>query len=153
MKKLLFLIALGLFSLIANSQTNFSLSAKSDDTELDASLTEINAKAKADLHLFKNNLSIEFNVGERKIEKMFIEFNMSPADAYMTLEIAKITQQEPESIMNLFSANKNKGWGVIAKEAGIKPGSQEFHALKSKAKDKKNNTSKGNNKEKGKGKK
>jgi hypothetical protein len=27
-------------------------------------------------------------------------------------------------------ANKGKGWGVIAKNLGIKPGSAEFHALK-----------------------
>jgi hypothetical protein len=29
-----------------------------------------------------------------------------------------------------YQASKGKGWGVIAKELGIKPGSPAFHALK-----------------------
>ena len=30
-----------------------------------------------------------------------------------------------------YKSDKGKGWGVLAKSLGIKPGSQEFHALKS----------------------
>jgi hypothetical protein len=30
----------------------------------------------------------------------------------------------------VYKQSKGKGWGVIAKELGIKPGSPEFHALK-----------------------
>jgi hypothetical protein len=32
--------------------------------------------------------------------------------------------------MKEYQVHKGKGWGVIAKNLGIKPGSKEFHALK-----------------------
>jgi hypothetical protein len=121
---------------------NFSLSAKSGDTELDASLNEINLKAKTDLPVFKKDLSVEFNIGEPKITKM-LEAQMSPADVFMTLQVADLTKKEPEVVAESFKKNKDKGWGVIAKEMGIKPGSAEFHALKGKAKNKKSKADKG----------
>lgn len=150
MKKVILLITLCI-STILNAQ-NFSLSAKSGDAELDASLTDINIKAQVDLPLFKKDLSVEFNIGENKIDKM-LEIQMSPADIYMTFEIAGLVKKDPEIVVESFKKNKDKGWGVIAKELGIKPGSAEFHALKGKAKNKKNKGNKGNGKGKGNGKK
>ncbi len=137
---------------------NFSISAKSGDVELDASLNDINIKAKGDLKLFKQDLAVEFSIGEPKIDKMIVDLNMSPADTYMVLQVANLTKKEPDAVLNSFTANKDKGWGAIAKEMGIKPGSAEFHALKGKAKGKKDKGGKGNGKEnhgngKGKGKK
>jgi hypothetical protein len=152
MKKVLLLISL-CTSAFLNAQ-NFSLSAKSGDVELDASLNEINVKAQVDLPLFKKDLSVEFNIGENKIDKM-LEIQMSPADIYMTFEIAGLVKKDPEIVVESFKKNKDKGWGAIAKELGIKPGSAEFHALKGKAKNKKDkgNKGKGNGNGKGKGKK
>jgi hypothetical protein len=33
-------------------------------------------------------------------------------------------------VVDVYKKNRGKGWGVIAKSLGIKPGSPEFHALK-----------------------
>lgn len=155
--KYLFISALLSSAMFLNAQ-NFSLSAKSGDVELDASLNDINIKAKADLTLFKKDLSIEFNIGEPKIEKM-LTAQLSPADVFMVCQVADLTKKEPEVVVTSFNSNKDKGWGAIAKEMGIKPGSAEFHALKGKAKNKKekhnngNANGNGNGKGKGKGKK
>ncbi len=149
------LLSLGMFM----KAQNFSLSAKSGDRELDASLNDINMRAKADLSLFKTSLSAEFSVGEPKIEKM-LAARVSPADIFMVFQVAILTKKEPDLVLNTFNANNSKGWGVIAKEMGIKPGSAEFHALKGKAKSKKDKkiggsngktTIKANGKEKGNG--
>ena len=64
-------------------------------------------------------------------------------------------------MVEVYKSNKSKGWGAIAKEMGIKPGSAEFHAMKksmkSKGGSKSNSNGKSNsnddNKGKGKGKK
>lgn len=149
MKKLLIAASLSFYTLV-NAQ-NFALTAKSGDVELDASLNEINTKAKIDLPLFKKDLSIEFNIGETKIDKM-LNAQMSPADVYMTLQVADLTKKDPEVVATAYEANRTKGWGAIAKDMGIKPGSAEFHALKGKAKNKKDKSGKGKNKEKGGGK-
>jgi hypothetical protein len=143
MKKLL--IAASLFFCTFTNAQNFALSAKSGDVELDANLNEINTKAKVDLPLFKKDLSIEFNIGETKIDKM-LSAQMSPADVFMTLQVADLTKKEPELVAKSFESNKTKGWGAIAKDMGIKPGSAEFHALKGKAKNKKEKGGKGKDK-------
>jgi hypothetical protein len=33
-------------------------------------------------------------------------------------------------VMKEYDVNKDKGWGVMAKNLGIKPGSEAFHSLK-----------------------
>lgn len=156
MKKSLLLTLFFGTALSINAQ-NFALSAKSGDVELDASLNEINLKAKSDLNAFKKDLSLEFSIGEPKIEKM-LEQQLSPADTYMTLQVADLVKKDPDVVLASYTKNKDKGWGAIAKEMGIKPGSAEFHALKGKAKNKKDKTKKGKGGEgkgngKGKGKK
>lgn len=153
-KKMIVTVLLAFVVMLGNAQ-NFSLSAKSGDVELDASLNDINLKAKLDLPLFKKDLAIEFNIGEAKVEKLMIELNMSPADVYMTFQVADLTKKDVDVVAKSYSVNKNKGWGQIAKELGIKPGSPEFHALKGKAKNKKDkgNKKSGEGNGKGKGKK
>jgi hypothetical protein len=41
-----------------------------------------------------------------------------------------MAHRPPETVVQTYQTHKGKGWGVIAKELGIKPGSREFHALK-----------------------
>ena len=65
-----------------------------------------------------------------------ISLKMEPGEIYIALEIAKIANRPIDDVIKSYSANKGKGWGYIAKEMGIKPGSAEFHALKGKGKNK-----------------
>ncbi len=115
------------------------------DDELNKSLLTIDADAKLDFGVFKVDLSLSYDITEKKIEYLSVDIEMSAGDIYMSLELAKITEKSIDLVVEVYQANKTKGWGVIAKELGIKPGSPEFHALKGKAKDK-------GSKEKGKGK-
>ena len=117
----------------------------SGDDELNNSLLTIDADAKLDFGAFKVDLSVSYDITEKKIEYLSVDIEMSAGDIYMSLELAKITEKSIDQVVEVYQANKAKGWGVIAKELGIKPGSPEFHALKEKAKDK-------GSKEKGKGK-
>jgi hypothetical protein len=146
MKKLIILLAGILFSAQLATAQKFAVSAKSGDTELDGNLDEINIRAKSDLKFFKKDLAVEFNTSEDKVDKIMVSADMSPADAFMTFQIANMTKKDPEIVANSFKVNKDKGWGAIAKEMGIKPGSPEFHALKGKAKDKKDKGGKGKGK-------
>jgi hypothetical protein len=54
----------------------------------------------------------------------------APADAFMVFQLGQMTRKPPETVVRVYQANRGKGWGVIAKSLGIKPGSPEFHALK-----------------------
>lgn len=131
------------FSQVAIAQYN------SGDDELNKSLLTIDADAKLDFGAFKVDLSGSFNITEKKIDYLSVDIGMSAGDIYMSVELAKVTDKTIDQVVEVYQANKTKGWGAMAKELGIKPGSSEFHALKGKAKDK---GSKGKGKGKGKGK-
>jgi len=104
--------------------------------ELDTDLETINAEANLNFGQFKTDLSIQYNIAKNKIEELKTKVGMTAGDIYIALEIAKITKKPIDEISTIYRNNKEKGWGVIAKEAGIKPGSKAFHELKKNAKNK-----------------
>ena len=137
MKKTAFLI------LMLISGISFSQDYNSGDTELDANLKIVNTNANKDLAAFKLDLTKTFNVALPKVEACF-KVGMNPGDAFMAFQISNLVHKPIEDVIKVYKTSKSKGWGAMAKELGIKPGSAEFHALKGKAKDK----SKGNSKPK-----
>ncbi len=99
------------------------------DNGLDSFITSLNVKAEADLGAFKAKLSVHFGVPAPEVETLVRTVD-TPADAYMCLRVAQIAKQPTEVVVMEYKAHKGKGWGVIAKNLGIKPGSKEFHELK-----------------------
>lgn len=137
MKKTIFL------GLMLVSSITFGQSFRTGDTELDANLKIVNTDGNRDLPAFKASLTQTFNVPMPKVEAAF-KVGMSPGDALMAFQISNITRRPIEDVITVYKKSKSKGWGAMAKEMGIKPGSAEFHALKGKVKEK----SKGNGKSK-----
>lgn len=89
----------------------------------------INVKAGVDLGAFKAKVGAEFGVGEPRIEAA-IKAAGSAGEAYLCFRIGEKAGKDFDEVIKVYSANKKKGWGYVAKEMGIKPGSPEFHALK-----------------------
>ncbi|MDH5366521.1 MAG: hypothetical protein OEW67_06000 [Cyclobacteriaceae bacterium] len=135
-KKLIIII---LVSVVSHVHAQYN----TGDAELNKSLLTIDADAKLDFGAFKVRLGGSYNVTEKKLDYLSANVGMSAGDIYMSLEVAKITRKNLDEVINVYSSNKDRGWGVIAKELGIKPGSPEFHALKGNAKNKGNKKSKG----------
>jgi len=97
--------------------------------DLDIFLSNLNVEAKADIGGFNVKLSSQFNVPLPQVQAVIKSVDTS-ADAFMCLQLSEMTNKPPEVVVQTYKANKGKGWGAIAKELGIKPGSAEFHALK-----------------------
>jgi hypothetical protein len=97
---------------------------------LDDFLASINAQARIDLPGFSAKISTQFGVPVPKVQEV-VKSVAEPADAFMVFQLGQMARTEPEKVMQVYTPNKKKGWGAIAKELGIKPGSAEFHALKS----------------------
>jgi hypothetical protein len=116
------LIAIAISFLIAFSTVNAH-------ADLDNFLSDLNVRAKADRNGFDIKLSSQFGVPLPQVQSIIktVEF---PADAFLCLQLGQMTNQDPDRILKSYKKNKKKGWGAIAKELGIKPGSAEFHALK-----------------------
>ncbi len=96
---------------------------------LDSFLGEINVTASADLGAFKADLRLTFGTSDSKISGLF-EVMSAPSDVYMCLRIGELADQPLDRVVAEHKAHKGQGWGVIAQNLGIKPGSAEFHALK-----------------------
>jgi hypothetical protein len=96
---------------------------------LDGFLNNLNIEARADMNGFSAKVSAQFAVPVPQVQAI-IKTVDHPADAFMVLQLGQMTQKPPETIVRVYQVNRGKGWGVIAKSLGIKPGSPEFHALK-----------------------
>ncbi len=96
---------------------------------LDSFLSSVNAQARVDLPGFHATVSAQFGVPVPQVEAV-LKMVPTPADAFMVFQVGQMAHRPPEAVLQTYQAHKTKGWGVIAKELGIKPGSHEFHALK-----------------------
>ena len=156
-----FLILMGvcfLFAPAAVAEWGFGYSSKTGDAGLDVSLENLNVSARGNLEEFITDISINYGVPKIKVENLLNEVNMPPSDIYMAVKTASVAKQPLDDVVTQYQKDKGKGWGQIAKKLGIKPGSKEFHLLKSDdsgmlEKAKKNNSSNNKGKGKGKGKK
>ena len=97
---------------------------------LDGFLANVNVQARADLPGFSARLSTQFGVPVPRVQAV-IQAVPQPADAFMILQLGQMSGREPDRVLAVYGPNKKKGWGAIAKDLGIKPGSADFHALKS----------------------
>ncbi len=96
---------------------------------LDDFLSSLNVQARADLTGFSAKVSAQFGVPLPQVQAT-IRTVREPADAFMVYQLGQMSQRPPERVVQVYQSHRGKGWGVIAKDLGIKPGSPEFHALK-----------------------
>lgn len=139
MKKIMFL-----FTVILSFNLSAQFKFNTGDAEMDNDLISINADAKLNFDAFQADLTTTFGVSTKNLDYM-VSINMEPAEMYLALEISSSVNKPVESVIDMYEANRDKGWGYVAQQMGIKPGSPEFQALKGKSKTKKENTSKNGN--------
>ncbi|PKL17269.1 MAG: hypothetical protein CVV49_11910 [Spirochaetae bacterium HGW-Spirochaetae-5] len=157
-------VMLLLFSLILTVSYSFaqsgslSYNGRTGDKSLDLELKNLNFSATADKDNFIREMSASYNTSESKIAGLIENDKMNPGDIYLSFEISRLSKNDPDYVIREFKNNKRKGWGYIAQQMGIKPGSPEFKELKNKTKQKnakmKKHKERGSdkNKEKGNGK-
>ncbi len=97
--------------------------------DLDSFLKSVNVQAQADMKNFNIKLSAQFGVPVPQVDAI-VKRVAAPADAFMVLQLGQMANKQPEAVLQTYQRSRGKGWGELAKELGIKPGSPEFHALK-----------------------
>lgn len=113
-------------------------------------IRDFSIQAEADPSGFRARLGARFQVGDIEIKTVLGNVE-KPADAYMLLRLGEMSNQPIDHVIEKYKAEKGKGWGVLAKSLGIKPGSRDFHALKQ-GQDLYDDKNRGKSKVKGKGK-
>lgn len=89
----------------------------------------LNITAKSDSSGFRLKLATRFHIGNAEVTAVIGDVSR-PSDAYMIFRLSELSHRPVAEVMTVYRANRKKGWGVMAKGLGIKPGSREFHALK-----------------------
>lgn len=97
--------------------------------DLNAFLAQLNIEAKANLPGFSAKIGAQFGVPVPRVDEILRAVE-APADAFMCFQLGEMAGRPVETVVETYKQGRGKGWGVIAKELGIKPGSREFHALK-----------------------
>ncbi len=136
MRRSLYLVlsVLAVMVVMAGSATAVEVTAtyqaRTGDGQLDRSLARLNVRATSDWEDFAMRLVSAYSVPRAKVEELRATYRMVPADIYMTVKLGWITAKPVSVIVEQYKAHQGKGWGVIAKQLGIKPGSKEFHQMK-----------------------
>lgn len=103
------------------------------DSDLNFALTELNAAARLDFGSYRTNIGLSYNLSESKIDYLNVSLRMQPSDIFMAAELSILCGKPVDHVVVVYQKHKHRGWGYIAKELGIKPGSPQFKALKNKA--------------------
>lgn len=114
---------------VALAALSFGLVAPARAGGLDDFLARVNVQASANLGRFAAEISGQFGVPEAQV-RVVLSAVSQPADAFMVFQIGQFCHRPTDDVLNVYRAYSHKGWGVMAKSLGIKPGSAEFHALK-----------------------
>jgi hypothetical protein len=115
------IVVLGVFLLVSSSLPAFAGAF--------GWLEELSIQAKSDPSGFKASLATRFKIGDAEISAVLSNVT-NPADAYMVFRLGELASKPPKAVLEQYKANKGNGWGNLAKSLGIKPGSQDFKALK-----------------------
>lgn len=125
MKKFLLLcLAIVLFT------ATHGFAAPKGSSALNSHISQVNNDALQNMDTFMLRMNQVYGVARPVIESMMASHKLNPGEVYMTFWLSQLTKKQPPYVADTYKANRGKGWGVVAKRLGIKPGSAEFHALK-----------------------
>ena len=112
--------------LLLNFIIFFSLNVNAGDFDW---LEKLSIEAKSDGSGFITRLATRFKIGDVKVKAVLNDIG-SGADAYMVMRLGEMSGHDIDYVAKRYKENKGKGWGVMAKSLGIKPGTRAFKALK-----------------------
>jgi hypothetical protein len=115
---------LKLFLLIGIMTLNFPVPVMAGNFDW---LDELSIHADADRNGYRISLGTRFRIGDAEVSAVLNKVDR-PGDAYMVFRLSEMSGKSPAYVLSRYQ--HQKGWGVLAKQLGIKPGSREFHALK-----------------------
>jgi hypothetical protein len=124
------LLALGLAAGSAQAQ-NYTLgwNPRSGDAWMDVWLSDMNRYGDRYRDPFVDEL-VRYHSAPRDLVVELLGRYWAPGDIYFACALAKLAGQPCRYVVDLWERDHDKGWGAMAKQLGIKPGSAEFHSLK-----------------------
>jgi len=112
------------------TKASLKYSPNTGDKDLDLVLSNLNVEAGVHIDAFVSELSISYSVPKVQIEDLVYKMRMPFGDVFVSVWLSSSMKKPLSAVVKEYEVNKDKGWGVMAKTLGIKPGSDAFHSLK-----------------------
>lgn len=109
----------------------YEFSPRTGDAALDTLLQALNILYRDDRNAYVEDIVYSTGAPRGYIENLIVQQHYPPADVYLMAQTASLTGRPIDYVQREFDTNRGQGWGVVAQRLGIKPGSAEFHRLKS----------------------
>jgi hypothetical protein len=132
MRKLLVTVMLtfGLAGVGARAQEfAFGWNPRSGDVWVDVWLGDMNRYGERYRDPFVDEL-VRYHGAPRDLVVELLGRRWAPGDVYFACALAKLAGHPCRYVADLWEREHRLGWGAMAKQLGIKPGSSEFHRLK-----------------------
>ena len=126
-KKIIVLLAMAVLA-FATTQGVFAQDTTETD-DLDNEVTALNQAATEDPTALLAKLSVEFSVDLVVLQDLYTQ-GYTPGQIWLALEISKASATTLQDAILVAGTTEGHGWGVLAQNLGIAPGSADFHALK-----------------------
>jgi len=97
--------------------------------EVDVYIDDLNIYASQKYDNFRSELSLRYGISRVRFDKLLGQVD-SPGDLAVSLWIGFKSGEPYDDVIKQYRLRRGQGWGVIAKEIGIKPGSPAFKSLK-----------------------
>ena len=108
-----------------------NLFAQTDKADLEDKITQVNQAGEQDLNALFTRLSIQYSVELTVLQDLGAQ-GYEPGQLWLALEIRSASDKTLADALVLVGETEGHGWGLLAQALGIKPGSAEFFALKTK---------------------
>lgn len=104
---------------------------RTGDVWVDTRLGEINDYGRRYRDPFVSEMTGYYGAPRSLVLELLDRRGWAPGDVYFACSIAHALGIPCLDVVQRYDRNPGIGWGNLAKQMGIKPGSREFHALKS----------------------
>ncbi len=127
---LLIFLGFGIGSIANAEEYAFGFSPRTGDAWMDMQLTEMNVYTRGSTDAFIFDVVSNFGAPHSLVSEYVLERRWAPGDIYFACALAYQLRVPCINILREYDKNNGKGWAVIARRMGIKPGSPEFQVLK-----------------------
>ncbi len=96
---------------------------------VDVYVGDLNIFASKQFGDFKADLTAHYGISGSRFDVMLKKVD-SPGDLAVALWLGQQAARPLDEVVRQYRIHRGKGWGVIAKGLGVKPGTPTFHKLK-----------------------
>lgn len=115
---------------VAAQDFSINWNPRSGDVWVDSQLNDVNRYGSRYREPFVDEMVRYYGAPRDLVTELLVTRRWAPGDVYYACSIAQTLGRPCRYVVDEWDRNHGKGWGAVAKELGIKPGSAEFHRLK-----------------------